>query len=160
MIDAVEDLKALRETYAGDRIPDFDKTLGRLLQCVVWLFSEIFLVTQALLSRQLAIICVACQSLVPTQEKGILKKTSRRAKNLYYSNTVKRKITLLDERVHRAHQRFTVCQCLSNCATFLLTSAIDYECRAYLNQDRWTTRSESSFLHFKRCGMTLPRATK
>ena len=59
--------------------------------------------------RQLAAIYTACESLVPPQDKRFLKKTVRCAKNLYYANTVKKKIKLLDERIRRAHQRFTVC---------------------------------------------------
>ena len=45
LIDAIQDLKTLRETFTGNRIPDFDRTLERLLQCVAHPTSKIYLVT-------------------------------------------------------------------------------------------------------------------
>ena len=86
----------------------------------------------------------------------MFEESKRWAKNLYYSNSIKRKIKLLDERVRRAHQRFTVNVFYPNYTFLQMLTIIDYECRAYLSQDAQITRREFSFLHFNRRGMINP----
>ena len=82
---------------------------------------------------QLDSVCIACKSLVPRKENEPFRRMTGRIRHLWHANDVKKKIELLDDRVRRAHQSFTVWSLIWSICMIIQLTSLDDGCSKHSN---------------------------